>query len=524
MAVLDLLAENQVLTVFLVVGAGTLFGLIPFGPVRFGAAGALFVGLALSAVDPRLSEGLELVKTVGLVLFVYTVGLAAGPTLIRTFRAQAMLMAGGAAVLLVVTVTTALVGGGLLGIGGGLLGGVFAGVGTSTPTLAAATSAAGTDDPAVGYALTYAIGVVAGILAVHVEMSRQGTDHDGPAATEGLVDRTIVATRRARLSDVPGAGDGAVRFSFLRHGTDTEVAEERTVVEPDDRVVVIGTQAAVDAATAWLGASAHDHLAHDRREVDYRRILLSNPDLAGRTVAELAFPDRFGGVVSRIRRGDLDLLARDDVHVQLGDRLRVVVPREEMEEASRYLGDAERKVSEVDAISLAFGLTLGFLLGLITVPLGSLRLSLGVAAGPLVAGIVLGWLERTGPIVWSLPTGASLTLRQIGLLLFLATVGLSSGPALASSLADPTGVQIILLGVLVAVAGLILVSLLSRRYAMSPAHGGGLIAGFVGNPSLLAFANSKALDERINDGYATLFVSGQIVKVILVQVIVGLGL
>lgn len=101
------------------------------------------------------------------------------------------------------------------------------------------------------------------------------------------------------------------------------------------------------------------------------------------------------------------------------------------------------------AVSLAFGLTLGFLLGLIVVPLRSVRLSLGVAAGPLVAGMVLGWLERTGPIVWSLPTGANLTLRQIGLL-FLATVGLSSGPALASSLTDPTGVKVVLLGLLVA--------------------------------------------------------------------------
>lgn len=101
-------------------------------------------------------------------------------------------------------------------------------------------------------------------------------------------------------------------------------------------------------------------------------------------------------------------------------------------------------------VSLAFGLTLGFLLGLIVVPLRSVRLSLGVAAGPLVAGIVLGWLERTGPIVWSLPTGANLTLRQIGLLLFLATVGLSRGPALASSLTDPTGVKVVLLGLLVA--------------------------------------------------------------------------
>ena len=149
-----------------------------------------------------------------------------------------------------------------------------------------------------------------------------------------------------------------------------------------------------------------------------------------------------------------------------------------MAEVTRYLGDTERRVSEVDAVSLGLGLSLGFLLGLLSLPLGSVTLSLGVAAGPLLAGIVLGWLERTWPIVWSLPTGASLTLRQLGVLVFLAAVGLSSGPALA---------------------------------------------GFVGNPSLLAFATSRLADERVNEGYASLFAVDMILKVLLVQVIVGLG-
>ena len=165
----------------------------------------------------------------------------------------------------------------------------------------------------------------------------------------------------------------------------------------------------------------------------------------------------------------------------------MVVPRGRMGEVTRYLGDTERRVSEVDAVSLGLGLTLGFLLGLLSLPLGSVTLSLGVAAGPLVAGIVLGWLERTGPIVWSLPTGASLTLRQVGVLLFLAAVGLSSGP--------------------------VLMTLLTHRLGMSPARSGGL----------LAFATSRAADERVNEGYATLFAVDTILKVLLVQVIVGVG-
>ena len=133
-----------------------------------------------------------------------------------------------------------------------------------------------------------------------------------------------------------------------------------------------------------------------------------------------------------------------------------------MGEVTRYLGDTERRVSEVDAVSLGLGLTLGFLLGLVSLPLGSVTLSLGVAAGPLVAGVVLGWLERTGPIVWSLPTGAGLTLRQVGVLVFLAAVGLSSGPALADALGQPVGRRLLLtaspLGNAASVAGSVMTS------------------------------------------------------------------
>ena len=193
-------------------------------------------------------------------------------------------------------------------------------------------------------------------------------------------------------------------------------------------------------------------------------------------------------------RGDLDLLARDDLHVPLGDRLRVVVPRGRMPELTRYLGDTERQVTEVDAVSLGPGLSLGFLVWLLSLPLGSITLALGVAAGPLIVGILLGWRERTGPIVWSLPTGASATLRQLGLLVFLARVGLSSGPALAGLITEPVGLKPVLLEVVLAAAGPALLGLLAHRMGMSPARGGGLIAGFVGNPSLLAFANSKAAD------------------------------
>jgi putative transport protein len=337
--VLDVLAENSVLTVFLVIAAGSLVGLIPFRLVRFGPAGALFVGLALGALDPRLGSGLGLVRLIGLALFVYTVGLTAGPTLIRTFCRQALMMVGSVVVLVLVGAAT-VAAGLLLGVSGGFLGGVYAGVGTSTSSLAAATQAAGNQDPAAGYALTYPIGVVLTILAIQLEMSRhRASPKDRPSAAAASPTSPSSSRVGARLMDVPGAAQGLVRFAFWQHDGAVDVAGQGDTVKPGDRVVIVGPQDAVTKAVQWLGRRAHSNLAHDRTEGDYRRVLISRSTLSGRSIAELDIAGRYGGIGTRVRRGDLDLLARGDLHVQLGGRLRVVVPRGRMPELATYLGD-----------------------------------------------------------------------------------------------------------------------------------------------------------------------------------------
>ena len=478
--------------------------------------------MALGAVDPRLGENLGLVNTLGLALFVYTLGLSSGSTLIRTFRRKLPVMAGSVVVLVMIGAGSVMLGH-LLGISAPFQGGLFAGIGSSTPALASATDAAGGGtEPAVGYALSYPLAIVLGIIAVHVEMSRPRV-----TPTRGVHGGFDRSHRGGRAADRPGRGSrcgrgvGAVLVLAAREKV--KVADGDTVVEPGDQVVVVGGQEAVAEAINRLGAPTEDHLPLDRQQVDFRRVLLSDARLAGRTVAALDVPGRFDGVVTRVRRGDLKLLARDDLNVLPGDRLLVVVPRGRIPEVIRYLGDTEREVSEVDAVSLGVGLTLGFLLGLVSLPLGSVTLSLGVAAGPLVVGVVLGWLGRTGPFVWSLPTGATQTLQQVGLLFFLAAVGLSSGSALANALTEPVGLKLLLAAAVLGVIGPALMMLVIHRLGLSPIRGGGLIAGFIGNPSLVAFANSKVADERINEGYATLIVVDQILKVLFVQVIVGLG-
>lgn len=504
-----------------VVTLGGALGVIPFGPLRFGAAGALFVGLILGALEPSLGEGLTLISTLGLALFVYTVGVAAGERFFSDLRRQMPMMGLGIAVIVLVSVV-AVVLGVRLGLGDGMVTGVLAGSLTATPALAAASQATGSPDAGVGYSLAYPIGVVLSIILVNFVVQRKWPGRKDPVSTtaEGLIAESVQVDRRTALRDVPGWADESIKMSYLSRQGRTRVLAPGEELLPSDEVLVVGAPSSVAEAAAFLGHVTDRALTHDRQAVDFRRFVVSSPTVAGRSVAQLNLPGRFGAVITRVRRGDSDLLARDGLVLQLGDRVLAVAPIEDLEGLGEYLGDSERKVSEVDAVALGLGLVLGLLLGAVTISLpGGVDFSLGSAAGPLVAGMLLGAVHRTGPLIWDIPLSANLTIRQLGLLLFLAAVGLSSGPAFAAQAFSFTGLRAGLLAVVMVLvsAGVLLVG--ARLMGLSAPRAAGGFAGFIGQPAILALAIEKGRDERVESGYAALFALGLIAKIIAVQVI-----
>lgn len=527
---IEILAETPLLTLFLAVALGTLVGAIPFGPVRFGPAGALFVGLAIGALDPRLGEGFALVQAIGLALFVYTIGLAAGASFFRDLRKQAPLMLG-ATVLLTIYAALVVVGGKLGIYGPEMAGGLFAGSLTTTPALAAATAATdGSADPAVGYAIAYPVGVIVTMLAVSLMMRKKlpaRNDPDPPSGTALVaitveIERTLHVAEIPGIAEIPGQAGGEVRVSYLQRGGHTWVAAPDEVLHPGDQVVLVGIPSGVERATEALGRRVEGHLGDDRSSVSFRRFLVSNPAIAGRTVNDLSIPARFDGLITRVRRGDTDLLAHAEMRLQLGDRVRVVAPAERLQEMASVFGDSERKVTEVDFWSMGLGLALGVALGVITLPLGGVSLALGSAAGPLVVGLVLGKLDRTGPLVWTIPNAANLIIRQLGLVLFLASVGLASGQAFASVAFSVQGLMVG--GVAMVLLTLVLAAFwwLGRLAGLSTPRVAGGVAGFVGQPAILSHVNSMATDERIDAGYSALFALGIIVKIVLVQFVATL--
>jgi putative transport protein len=218
----------------------------------------------------------------------------------------------------------------------------------------------------------------------------------------------------------------------------------------------------------------------------------------------------------------MDMVVHDETLLEPGDRVRVVCPRNRMADVSSFFGDSYRAVSEVDILTFSLGLTLGLLVGILPIHLpGDLTLRMGFAGGPLIAGLVLGAVERTGPLVWSVPYGANMTLRQIGLVLFLSGIGTRAGYAFVSTFFQGNGMLIFLVGTVITFTTSMLILVIGYKILKIPfALLTGMAAGLHTQPSVLGFALEQAKNDLPNLGYSAVFPTATILKIILAQLLI----
>jgi putative transport protein len=421
----------------------------------------------------------------------------------------------------------------------GARAGLFAGSQTNTPALSAALEqlapqiAAGeVTDPVVGYSLAYPLGVISMIIAAGLSLrrlqhpsrreSRSATPT--PPRSRNVTSATVIDSREGlpALGELRSWEGERLAFSRVEHGGDVDLATNDVRLAPGDLCTVIGDPDAVDRFVEWAGHRSERHLALDRKKLDFRRISVSKRELAGARLREVDLEGRFGAMATRVRRGDADLVVDRDFVLRLGDRLRVVGPSERMGDVAEALGDSDRGLSEVDALGFATGLAIGLLLAQLTIPLpGGGAIELGVGGGPLIAALVLGTLSRTGPFTWQIPHAANLTIRQLGVSLFLGGVGIRSGATFAEAAGTRVGLQLAVAGVLVTAATAGLASVMVWVLRRDPVDGAGMIAGIQTQPAVLAFAAERADgDERIDTGYALVFPLAMILKLIIVQLLI----
>jgi putative transport protein len=525
----DLLAENPLVLLFACLAIGSAVGALRARGLALGPAAVLFTALALSAWDDRLELPAEL-GSLGLAIFAYCIGVSSGPSFFASLRHHLGSIGALVGVLAVCAGIAAGVGR-LLDLERDVVAGLYAGALTNTPALAAATEEAGGPGPTVGYSVTYLAGVLV-MLAAAGWALRRPEPTGGPDADEDQeITRPIVAeTLEVTEENLPSLGDIAeqaphtVVFSRVKHDGQVEVAREDMHLEPGDLVAAVGHPEDIEAVSEVIGERADERLTLDRRQLDMRRVALSNRSLSGLPVGDLGL-DAFGAIATRVRRGDVDLMARADLRVYQGDRIRVIAPRSRMADVSRHLGDSERGPGDLNPVALSIGLAVGLLVGLIPIPSpAGGTFALGTAAGPLVVGLVLGRLARTGPLSWSLPYTASSLLQQLGILIFLAVAGSRAGGALVDALQTDQGVRIAVAGLVVTLAAALSLVAVARVFRLGGPRLAGLVAGAQTQPAVLAFAQERTGgDQRVARGYALIFPAAMITKIIAATLLVTLG-
>jgi putative transport protein len=356
-----------------------------------------------------------------------------------------------------------------------------------------------------------------------VSYANEAVSSDYGSSTE-----TTIVSVTARLSCTPEATASelrktaahAVNFGRIRHAGRTSVVHDETRFAVGDLVTLIGAQEDVLAAAGALGQIVPTHLEHDRSEVDFRRMFVSNSKLTERPLRELHLIERYGAVITRVRRGDVDLVPDSNFRLMRGDRARIVAPRSALLSLEQLFGDSARRVAEVDVISFGLGIALGLLLGAIPVPVPGGKFSLGLAGGPLLAGLILGRLGRTGPLVWTSPYGANLTLRQFGLVLFLAGAGLQAGAVLGGALGQGIALRMFIAGGLLSLGCALFTVFMGHRLLRIPlAVVVGMLAGVQTQPAVLAYALEKTGRDSPNVGYASVFPIAMISKILLAQIV-----
>lgn len=543
---IQILIDNPLLLLFIVAAVGYAIGRIKIKGSSLGVAAVLFVGLAAGALHPDL-ELPDIVFLIGLIIFVYTIGLSSGPGFFASFRRKGLRDNLFIVSMLVVAALVTIASHFILDLRAAVTAGMFAGSLTNTPALAglldtirSTAPAAQLDqllsEPVIGYSVAYPMGVLGMILAVAIMQRVFKIDYAAEAKNmrgfhlveQDLYSQTVRITKPETvglsLRELRHQYNWHVVFGRLQRGNEIMLATGDTALQFNDMLSIVGTPDDVQTAVPVLGELMDIHLEFDRSQYDYRRMFVSNPAVVGRRLSELRLPQEHGAIVTRVRRGDIDLLADGDTMLELGDRVRVVSRRKDLSELSRLFGDSYKALSELNLLSFGLGMTLGLLLGLVPIPLpGGVVFKLGFAGGPLIVALILGAVGRTGSIVWSLPYSANLTLRQIGLIFLLAGIGIRSGYTFFTTFAQSGGITIFLAGTAVTVITAFVTLWIGYKVLHIP-YGmlTGMLAALQTQPAVLGFALEQSENELPNIGYALIFPIATIVKILFAQLLLTL--
>ncbi|MGE0821158.1 MAG: aspartate:alanine exchanger family transporter [Candidatus Binatia bacterium] len=437
---LETLLTNKLVAFFTVLTLGLLLGRGTVAGLSLGSSGVIFVALVFGHWGYQIPDG---IGALGLVLFVYCVGLTAGPTFFRVFVRQGKALALLSSALVGLGAVTAWGLSSLLELPADLAVGIFAGAMTSTPALAAAMEALPPDSRVpVGYGIAYPFGVVGIVLFVQLlprilreDIAALGKQLHTEDDTGSEIVRVLVEVRNPvvngkTLSELGFIAEANCQVSRVLKGKRLVPVPHDFSLTTGQHLLLVGRARQLFPILPVLGTRSEKSDYVMDTEHERRQVVVSAKNVAGHSLDALKLRNAFGVTVTRITRHDLEFVPKSSDVIEYGDALSVVGEPHDLERFASFAGHRARTFDETDMISLGVGLMVGLLLGMVSFDLGGYRFSLGMAGGPLFVSLLLGHQGHIGPVVGHLPRASRMLLMESGLVLFLAEAGIAAGGTL----------------------------------------------------------------------------------------------
>ncbi len=537
---------HSVLILSLVIAFGIMLAKIKVAGVSLGITWILFVGIVFGHFDMTLNEHLlHFMKEFGLILFVYSIGLQVGPGFFSAFKKGGLTLNLLAMLVVFLGVVITIILHFVTGTPITTMVGILSGAVTNTPGLGAAQQANsdlnGIDAPeiALGYAVAYPLGVVGIILSLIAlkYILRINTKTEEAEAERGLGHIQELTVRPIsfeirneaidgkKIKDIRPLMNRDFVISRVRYhdGQETELANSDTVLHLNDKILVISTPKDIEAISVFFGKQIDMQWEQLDKKLISRRILITKPELNGKMLSQLKIRNNFGASITRVNRSGVDLVAAPQLQLQMGDRVTIVGSELAVSHAEKVLGNSMKRLDHPNLIPIFLGIALGCILGSTPFVFPGIPqpVKLGLAGGPLIVSILI---SRFGPqykMITYTTMSANLMLREIGISLFLACVGLGAGKGFVETVIYDGGYVWVGYGVIITIVPLLIAGLVGRYvFKLNYYTLIGVLGGSTTNPPALAYSNDLTSCDAPAVEYATVYPLTMFLRVLTAQMLI----
>jgi len=538
-----------VLVLTLTGALGLLIASVKVRGVGLGIAGVLFAGIILGHFGFHIEkEILEFVREFGLILFVFTIGLQLGPGFFASLRKQGLkLNVLALSVVLLGVVTTLVFVNKVMGIDIIASLGLFTGATTNTPALGATQQTlkslgeAFADKvtlPSLAYAVAYPGGVFGIIIVllllrfsfrINPEQEAEAYRKEQRKGVDPLETMNILVHNSnlegVTIGDIPGRREISVVVSRVkrRDASEVQTVTDQTLLHQGDIILAVGSRKNLEKFRVIVGMESEVNLSKAPGRVTTRKVAVTHNAVLGKTIDQLGLDDRLGVTITRVSRTEIEITAMPDLALQFGDVVQLVGEEEAIAKATKELGNSLHALNETNFVPIFLGIALGVLLGMIPFHFSGIPVpvKLGIAGGPLVVAILLSRIGRIGPLVWYMPANANLAFRELGIVLFLACVGVKAGEHFFAKVFTHEGLLWLGGGFAITVIPLLIVGIVARAFLkLNYTAISGLLAGSMTDPPALAFANAVCKSDAPSIAYATVYPLTMLLRIVSVQILV----